>query len=445
MKTKNIFKALALAMLMPAMLLTTACSSDDDAVNTETANHKGYALPVTLDVTRQGDEATTRATFNESTKKLSFSTGDKLFVNGGHATAGLFAGTLDYDSKTGKFSGTILTKEKFTGTADALLSGANKVEATLLPAGFEGYEYISVQENNGYDAKIDNDAAKAIALTKAAAVEQFSFETVGGYNNGFALAPNNAIVSFTISGLTASTNVDVVFIKNNTTYISKSVATNASGTATFAIGLYDGVDLSSFTLMVGGKTITHVSGSKTVSRGHIYNIERSASVVATGHTLSESAVGEIVGSDGLAYDVAYKDNLPSGVDAAGMVAYKSGSSGLVIALYDRGKVDWDTANGANGAFAHTPAVTGQTWKLPSQDEWKQMFSAFGGDEESYTGLNTAITNAGGTELQEVEYWSSTESDPGKGAYLVELFSGGSVSWSTSNESYEYRVRACLAF
>ena len=29
METKNIFKSLAMAMLMPAMLLTTACSNDD--------------------------------------------------------------------------------------------------------------------------------------------------------------------------------------------------------------------------------------------------------------------------------------------------------------------------------------------------------------------------------------------------------------------------------
>ena len=69
MKTKTIFKTLALAMMMPAMLLTTACSSDDDAIvnNPENNNQKGYAIPVTVNVTRQGD-ATTRAEYNESTK-----------------------------------------------------------------------------------------------------------------------------------------------------------------------------------------------------------------------------------------------------------------------------------------------------------------------------------------------------------------------------------------
>ena len=49
MRTKNIFKAVALAMLMPAMMLTTACSSEDDALNntanTENTINKGYALP----------------------------------------------------------------------------------------------------------------------------------------------------------------------------------------------------------------------------------------------------------------------------------------------------------------------------------------------------------------------------------------------------------------
>ena len=84
MKTKTILQTLAAAMLMPAMLLTTSCSSEDDALDTPAENtlKKGYTLPVTVNVTRQGDDATTRATFNESTHKLEFSAGDKLFVNG---------------------------------------------------------------------------------------------------------------------------------------------------------------------------------------------------------------------------------------------------------------------------------------------------------------------------------------------------------------------------
>ena len=163
---------------------------------------------------------------------------------------------------------------------------------------------------------------------------------------------------------------------------------------------------------------------------------------ARGHALASSAVGEIVGSDGLAYYASDKNNLPSGVTAAGMVAYKNGSNGLVIALADEaGTMDWSTA--ITTAAAHTPAVSGQTWKLPSQDEWKQMFSANGGSDSSYSGLNTTITNAGGTGLREYDYWSST---PNGGAYAwyVTLVGGGAY-FSDDGKGSDSHVRACLAF
>ena len=148
MKTKNIFKALALVMLMPAMLLTTACSNDDDALNntanTENTINKGYALPVTVNVTREGDGAT-RATYNDGTKKLSFSAGDKLFVEGSHAVADRFAGTLDYDAVSGEFSGTIYTESEYTGTIDDLMASAR---ATLLPAGYGSYNFLSINDNS---------------------------------------------------------------------------------------------------------------------------------------------------------------------------------------------------------------------------------------------------------------------------------------------------------
>ena len=155
----------------------------------------------------------------------------------------------------------------------------------------------------------------------------------------------------------------------------------------------------------------------------------------------------IVGSDGNAYAAADKDNLPTGVTAAGMVAYKSGSNGLVIALTDEASMmNWSTANGASGAAAHTPAVSGQTWKLPSQDEWKQMFSANGGSDSSYSGLNTALAAAGGdsSKLQVDDYyWSSTEDDSDY-AYRVSL-RDGDADWLSFGKDDDVLVRACRAF
>ncbi len=173
-------------------------------------------------------------------------------------------------------------------------------------------------------------------------------------------------------------------------------------------------------------------------------MKAAAGVIA--YTLAESTVGMIVGTDGNAYAAADKDNLPSGVTAAGMVAYKSGSNGLVIALADEAStMDWSTATGASGAAAHTPTITGQTWKLPTQGEWKQMFSANGGSDSSYTGLNSALATAGGdsSKLQaNADYWSSSEHNSG---FARDLFLGSSASWTNDNKNNGYRVRACLAF
>jgi len=191
-----------------------------------------------------------------------------------------------------------------------------------------------------------------------------------------------------------------------------------------------------------GQTVTiKYTGTK-----HVKSIKAvKKATAATAYTLAESTVGMIVGTDGKAYAVADKDKLPEGVTAVGMVAYKNGSNGLVIALADEeGIVNLATAKSKCEGKA---AIGGYSWKLPSQDEWKQMFSANGGNEESYTGLNNALATAGGdsSKLQEVDYnyyWSSSAA--GLQAEYVKLSDGGAY-WNSDFAFRTYRVRACLAF
>ena len=281
MKTKNIFKALALAMLMPAMLLTTACSNEDDIVNNEPTAKKGYALPVTVDVTREGDAAT-RASYNDGTKKLSFSAGDKLFVYGS-APQGIFrfAGMLNYVPSTGKFSGTIYTENEYSGTAISLFNSAKSLSVNLLPAGYESYGYLRIDNNDdayAYNDCFETNTNYTLATSKATAVEQFSYENTGGmgaYNNGFALRPLNAILNFTVTGLDASTSVDVSLTGGDYN-ITGTVTTDASGTATFAAGVFFNKDLKDFSLTVGGRPITLVTESTPLTAGKIYNINRAA-------------------------------------------------------------------------------------------------------------------------------------------------------------------------
>ena len=281
----NIFKTMALAMMMPAMMLTTACSNEDDAINNGD-NKKGYPLQVTVNVTREGDKATTRATYNDGTKKLGFSTGDKLFVSGTHASAGQFAGALDYVPATGKFSGTIYTQNDYDGTADALFSAAYSRRAFLLPNGYDSYNFLSISNNNTPDVAYDDVVSASIAnafvaseTAKATGVEQLSWEQAYTYSSGFALAPANAVLNFTISGLEAGAKTVTLITKysggDDDKTVTGSVTPNASGVATFAIGVPNNLVIKNVAnnLTIGSSNFT-LPGNTALAAGKIYNITR---------------------------------------------------------------------------------------------------------------------------------------------------------------------------
>lgn len=276
MKTNNILKALAFALL-----ITTACNKSEIA-NDQNTEKKGFSFPVTVNVTRDGDA--TKATYNEGTRKLEFSAGDKLLVRGNDNSgggAGRFAGMLDYDTEKGNFSGTIYTENSYSGTADALFTAAtaNWVGAALFPNGYETYAFLSLS-GSGYSTSYSMSYNKAIAATKAAAVEQFSLETANTYSSGFALSPENAILNFTITGLTDGAK-DVV-LKNGSSNMFSGSVTPTSGTATFALGarLESGgwpVNLKNVILTIGDADIDITDANNNLAAGKIYNINRSAS------------------------------------------------------------------------------------------------------------------------------------------------------------------------
>ena len=300
MNTKNILKTLALAML-----LVSACNKSEIA-NDENTEKKGFALPVTVNVTREGDDAT-KVTYNDGTKKLAFTAGDKLLVRGNDNSdggAGSFAGMLDYDASEGKFSGTIYTQNSYSGTADALFTAANSnwVGAALFPNGYETYAFLSIS-GSGYGTSYSMSYNKAIAATKAAAVEQFSLESAKTYSSGFALSPENAIFNFSITGLTDGAK-DVTLKDGTRTMFTGSV-TPSSGTAAFALGarIKDNdnndlpVNLKNVTLTIGGTDIDITSTSKNLEAGHIYNVKRVVGALPGKFTISNDG-GQVFFSKG---------------------------------------------------------------------------------------------------------------------------------------------------
>ena len=197
--------------------------------------------------------------------------------------------------------------------------------------------------------------------------------------------------------------------------------------ATNSIGAGEGPGATCGTVTIGGNV-----GAKTASP-YVYPTPTLS--------LTSPTVGQVIGSDGKNYPAA---SVPSGVTKVAMIAYVSGSNGLAIALADEsGYMNWSTA--VTTAAAHGPAFTGGTWRLPSLDEWKNMLTY---EEPFYknNNLQTALSTAGGTSLQNMMYyWSSTVYDSDN-ACDVEFMDGEA---NFSNESKTYTsgmlVRAVLSF
>ena len=454
-----------LAALLMAGAAFAACSSNDDNIieNQQPANPGEQVYTLTINASK-GD-ATTRALDLDGTKLVaSWADGDELGVINLTKSYTTLGGTLTASNASGStatFSGTlsgtidvgdqlILSYQEYNyfgsefKSQNGTLKGTNGAEkydaanATVTVASVDGSGNITISESAAsfttYTAMLkltlqdgSSNALNATSLTISVGDEEF-----------YTFSPTAATYTANGDGIlyfAMPSAENVAYIKLGAT--PETIETKKTELAAATV---------TFTATVGGTTYTATKPGYKFAEGKYYAATLTmAEAGPTAYTLAESTVGMIVGSDGKAYAVEDKDNLPTGVTAAGMVAYKSGSNGLVIALADEAStMDWSTANGASGAAAHTPAVSGQTWKLPSQDEWKQMFSANGGSDSSYSGLNTAITTAGGTALQEYgRYWSSTEFGEDD-ALRVNLYD--SAEWFNDHKDEGMiQVRACLAF
>ena len=392
-------KYLSIVVLALTGVLMSSCGTDDDIIENapqttpavETVSQKGYALPVTVNVTRQ--DGSTKTTFNETTRKLEFSAGDKLFVNGRNTNGpGQFAGTLDYVPATGKFSGTIYTRNPYSGTADALFSGAILIYATLLPNGYESTDFIYILDN--YTTEIYDDSATAhetfafvaSETAKANGVEQLSWEQASDYSNGFALAPGNAILNFTISGLEAGAQkVTLLMNKDGDYLVTGSVTPNALGVATFAIGVRGGSTIRDRenNLTVGSSNFT--LPSTTFTAGKIYNITRS--------TIPGALVGKFTINAGGDQVYFSKGNL----------RYVSGTWSFFDHQYDCydtysadawDKFGWSTSStygmststnvsGYLGSFVDWGSVMGEGWYTLSHEEWAYLFNDRSGAASKY--------------------------------------------------------------
>lgn len=435
LRRKRSRKGTALLLACVMLLGFTQCKKEQVPTNNE---NEGVRITLTVDGGNNGSRVIVNPNAPEGYATVTFESGDIIYVGNN----GAYVGYLTYDGTN------------FSGSID----DSNLNEADYLHFYFMGNKGTTSQPTT---VSITDQTSKYPVISYAHSTKLYK----SGVTSYTAKLQNYcAIVKFTTNNIPTATAITVKGMQNTVSvdFAANNKATGVSGNP-YTPGQSGEGDITLHAVSpaerwailleqdaVNGAVVT-ASGYNdgtcdvpVVTNNMYYTtgVEVSLSAAAAvGHALSVSVLGEVVGTDGLAYAVADKDNLPTGVTAAGMVAYKDGSNGLVIALTDEASpMDWNTANGTTGAAAHTPTVSGQAWKLPSAYDLDYMITAFG----NYTVLNTAIVNAGGIALPEnIYYWTSTLYYDDR--YLNVYLYDGSAQYSYNPMDWPLKVRACFAF
>lgn len=443
---KKTMRFLSMAALAMVGAMMTGCSSEDNFADIQQPENKNNVVTMTTTVGFDEGVATTRALTSGGVK--TFAAGDQIAViykntSGETVTAtsnALTDGDITNEGKNANFTVT-LTDPKASEAVRYIYPAA------MLSTSVETTADVNADANVRYDALNAQDGTLAtLASTLDLAIFDGSLTSGAALPASATMTNRLAILAVTLKD-NAATPADITSTITGVTITDGTNTYNVNRSAAAGpiyVAIYPTADATiTVTATDGTKNYTKTLTGKTYAKGNGYPVSWK---MVTAYTLAESTVGMIVGTDGKAYAAADKDNLPSGVTAAGMVAYKNGSNGLVIALADEANtMNWSTATGASGAAAHTPVVTGGTWKLPSKAEWNQMFGDDADtDIANYMNLNFYISTAGGTDLQDGYYWSSTEIEDGI-AYEVELDLGSALWHNNGFEDEDRRVRACLAF
>lgn len=439
----------ALALVGAVM---TACSSEDNIASNQQPAKQDNIVTVTTTIGLGGNNATTRALNIDYTNKKAvktFAENDQvalIYYNKSDekvkaVSNALKASDITNEGKSANFTFKLTNPKEGGGVTymypASMIGEDGNMDQTKLHTQKGTLAYVSsIDYAQGSGQMVGTTLPASVTLTNTFAVVAFTLKDAAGTDI------TSTITSMTIDTISVDDKYPDINYKITGADPDGHIA-DPDGHIYVVMLSPDGSGSKDLTITAtdGTNSYTKTLSGKAYKRNNFYQ----QGLKMPYSTLSNSKVGMIVGSDGKAYDVADKGKLPTGVTAVAMVAYKSGSNGLAIALADDGgTMNWATAKST--AAAHTPTVTGKTWKLPSEDEWNQMFSANGGNDESYSGLNTKLATVGGdsSKLQEGLYWSSTPNGEDKARGVG--FGDGRVYWANGSVDADVAlVRACLAF
>ena len=486
-----------LAALLMAGAAFAACSSDDSNMIEQPANPAGEKVYTLTINASKGGAATRALELNGSKLVAKWETTDVLSVFKAESrsecipanllgTISPVAGTISADGDAATFRGTIsgaaagdklmlvYHPNAFTIDAYAAQTGTLASASALDCA----TAVVTVDAVSGTDVTITESKA---TFTTQTAMLKLTLTTDGTTT----INPTSLKMTMSAGGMTL----------NEYTFTPSAATYTANGDGIFYCALLNAADVAkalsttpaslalttiTYTATVGSDIYTADITGYSFAAGSYY----AGTLTMTkqlGHALTSAVVGDIIGSDGLAYAAADKDHLPSGMTAVAMVTYKGSATGetgyangLALALSDANggsSCYWSTSksstvhtysttsyddfstNSESGlqynnssfvpnhntddypAFKAAMANNGtaaptdcSAWFLPTGYQWQLMITAAG----DYATLKT---NA---NLSSSFYWSSTEYDAGNAWSII-------GSWTCLSKDTNAKVRSAIAF
>ena len=260
------------ALSMTAALVMTACTNDDNEVETPAAPQAEVkTIPYTVTV-GQGGDATTRATVDSDNKTLRFATGDQLYISSDSRTD--LKGTLTLKAgDEGKSNGATF-EGSITYTGDAP-EGTTEIKATLV-----GSSNVGVQITDGKVTGVSYPS-DAYCDDVATAVQKYSNLTgTSTYSSkSFTLSQQTAFLNFEITfedGTATGANFSTVVSNGGSALCTANRTTTTESekvVAKFVLPVAKGTTLSSATVKMGDKEAISFGASQTLE-GKVYNVKK---------------------------------------------------------------------------------------------------------------------------------------------------------------------------
>lgn len=442
---KATFSTIFSAILLSGLMLT-ACSSDDSTPEPPTPEAtRTYFL--TVNASKWMD---TRALKDNGNKlDATWAINEKIYVGDGNNW---------YDGFLQPTDG---------GIIETNLQGTITVPASA--GEIQNLTFLFPSKEMDYTGQVGTleDIAEKYDYAKATAYDVYTEGDKIKVHSGVTFHEQQAIVKFTLQYSdaniqTSSLRISTTNLKTSGDYtgditINPITPTNEVFAALSGIDIIDiekdikGINNREVTLTAqanNGKTYIYKKSGVTFTNGKYKRVKVTMRELTYPKNLTEITddyIGSVVGSDGMVYRDA-STATAAGTTAVAMIAYVgndiTGVKGLAIALADESGGQM-TQSAASTAASGRTSISGGTWKLPSLDDWQNMFTGCGGTingtKVNYTCFNAKLATVGTALRNKDYYWSSDDDN-----YL--FFDGTEVKMNNyDGEGLAHYVRACLAF